>query len=77
MADKPVFKTKIGGFEAAVFLHEHEGRQIPSVVVEKSFTSNGGDWKHQKLTLLNAAEVDKLMCVLQETKKALYTEDFQ
>jgi hypothetical protein len=77
MADKPVFKAKIGAFVAAVFLHERDGRSVPSAVVEKSFTKNGSSWDHQKLTLLNATEADKLICALQETKKALYTEDFQ
>jgi len=69
---EPVFKHKIGAFAAAVFLHEREGRSVPSVVVEKSYTKDGEKWEHKKLTLLNAAEVDKLICVLRETKKALY-----
>lgn len=68
----PVFKHKIGAFSSAVFLHERDGRSVPSVVLEKSFTKDGEKWEHKKLTLLNAAEVDKLMCVLQETKMALY-----
>ena len=77
MPEKPVFKRKIGAFESAVFLHERDGRQIPSVVLEKSFTKDGQNWDHQKLTLLNATEIDKLICVLQETKMALYTEVYQ
>ena len=74
---RPVFKTKIGAFSSAVFLDEVNGRNLPSVVIEKSFTADGKSWKHYKLRLLNAAEVDKLICVLQDTKRALYTEDFQ
>ncbi len=77
MADKPVFEFKIGAFKTAVFLHEIEGRSVPSVVLEKSYTKDGTNWEHQKMTLLNAQEADKLICVLQETKKALYTESFQ
>ena len=76
-SNKPVYDFKIGAFKAAVFLHEIDGRSVPSVVAEKSFTKDGSTWNHQKMTLLNAQEADKLICVLQETKKALYTESFQ
>ena len=75
--DGPVFKCKIGAFETAIFLQEVDGRTRPSIALEKSFTSDGSTWKHQKMHLLNASEADKLICVLQETKKALYTQDFQ
>lgn len=75
--DKPVFKYKIGAFGTAVFLNDIEGRSVPSVVLEKSYTKDGTNWKHKKMTLLNTTEIDKLICVLQETKKALYTESFQ
>ena len=75
--NRPVYDFKIGAFKAAVFLHEIDGRSVPSVVLEKSFTEDGTNWNHQKMTLLNAQEADKLICVLQETKKALYTESFQ
>ena len=74
---KPVFKYKIGAFETAIFLQEVDGRMLPSVALDKSFTIDGSNWKRQKMHLLNAAEVDKLICVLQETKKILYTQDFQ
>lgn len=76
MVDKPVFKTRIGGFSAAVFLNEVDGRKLPSVVAEKSFTKDGMSWERQKISLLNASEVDKLICVLEEIKRALYLEDF-
>lgn len=76
MADQPVYKFKIGGFEAAIFLHKVEGRDAPSVVVEKSFTKDGTNWNRYSMTLLNALEIDKLTCVLQETKKALYLGDY-
>ena len=76
-ADKPVFKYKIGAFGTAVFLNDFEGRSVPSVVLEKSFTKDGTNWKHKKMSLLNTSEIDKLICVLQETKRALYTESFQ
>jgi hypothetical protein len=75
--DGPVFEAKIGGFKTAVFMHERDGRLVPSVALEKSFKSNGNGWKHQKMSLLNASELDKLICVLQETKMALYKESFK
>lgn len=75
--DQPVFKAKIGAFSSAVFLDDVNGRKLPSIVVEKSYTSDGTNWKRYKLRLLNVTEADKLICVLQETKEALYTENFQ
>ena len=77
MANEPVFKNKIGAFEAAVFMNDVNGKSLPSIVVEKSFTKDGGSWSHQKLSLLNTTEIDKLICVLQETKKAIYLKEFQ
>jgi len=77
MAEKPVFKFKIGGLCASIFLHEMEGRMVPSVVVDKSYTKDGMNWNRQKITLFNAGEIDKLICVLQEAKRALYLEDFE
>lgn len=74
---KPVFKYKVGAFEAAIFLHEVDGRSLPSIAIEKSFTKDGKSWNHQKMTLLGPVEADKLICALQETKKALYLKDFQ
>jgi hypothetical protein len=74
---KPVFKCKFGAFEAAIFLQEIDGRSVPSIVIQKSFTKDGKNWNHQKMTLLSPTEADKLVCVLQETKKALYLKDFQ
>lgn len=68
-----VFETKIGAFRASVFLNEVDGRRIPSVQLKKSFT-NGQGWRHYKMTLLNSKEIDKLICVLQDTKRALYVE---
>jgi hypothetical protein len=76
MTQKPVFKERIGSFSSAIFLNERDGRKIPSVVVEKSFTKDGTTWERQKLSLMNASEVDKLICVLRDTKKALYKETF-
>lgn len=72
----PVFESKIGAFRTAVFMNDLDGRQVPSVVLEKSFTKDGTNWKHAKLTLLNTTEIDKLICVLEDTKKVLYTETF-
>jgi len=71
-ASKPVFKAKVGAYSAAIFLKEVDGRQLPSIAVERSFKIDG-EWQHQKISLLNASEADKLICVLQETKKALYS----
>lgn len=76
MADQPVYKFKIGGFEASIFLHKVEGRDAPSVLVEKSFTKDGTNWNRYSMTLLIALEIDKLICVLQETKKALYQGNY-
>lgn len=75
--NRPVYDFKIGAFKAAVFLREIDGRSVPSVVLEKSFTSDGKNWKHKKMSLLNTSEIDKLICVLQDVKKALYLESFQ
>ena len=69
--DQPVFKAKIGAFQTAVFLNEVNGRSTPSVQLEKSFT-NGQGWRHYKMTLLSSKEIDKLICVLEDTKRALY-----
>ncbi len=71
---QPDFKAKVGGFSTAVFLHDHDGRKIPSVVLEKSFTKDGQSWDRYRMTLLNSKEVDKLICVLEDTKRALYNE---
>jgi len=75
-ADGPVFKEKIGAFQTAIFLHEREGRKVPGIVLEKSFKSNSGPWKHQKMSILSANEIDKLICLLQDTKEVLYKGDF-
>lgn len=72
--EKPVFKYKIGAFGTAVFLHDLNGRSVPSVVLEKSYTKDGINWNHKKMALLSTTEIDKLICVLHETKKALYVE---
>ena len=72
----PVFKAKIGAFQTAIFLHEREGRTVPGIVLEKSFKSNGGAWKHQKMSILSTNEIDKLICLLQETKEVLYKGEF-
>ena len=77
MADKPVLKFKIGGLCASIFLQEMEGRIVPSVVADKTFTRDGQNFSRQKITLFNATEIDKLICVLQEAKRALYLEDFE
>jgi len=74
-SSKPVFKAKVGAYSAAVFLKEVDGRQLPSIAVERSFKIDG-EWKHQKISLLNASEADKLITVLQDVKKALYTGAF-
>jgi hypothetical protein len=74
---KPVFKCKFGAFETAIFLQEIDGRSVPSIAIQKSFTKDGNNWNHQKMTLLSPVEADKLICALQETKKALYLKDFQ
>lgn len=67
------FETKIGAFRTSVFLNEVDGRSIPSVQLKKSFT-NGQGWRHYKMMLLNSKEIDKLICVLQDTKRALYEQ---
>jgi hypothetical protein len=74
---KPVFKYKVGAFEAAIFLHEVDGRSLPSIAIEKSYTKDGINWNHKKMTLLGPVEADKLICALQEAKRALYIKDFQ
>lgn len=74
---KPVFKYKVGAFEAAIFLHEVDGRSLPSIAIEKSYTKDGINWNHKKMTLLGPVEADKLICALQEAKRALYVKDFQ
>lgn len=77
MTNEPVKEFKVGAFRAAIFLNEHDGRMIPSVSLSKSFTKDGSKWERHKMTLLGAAEADKLISVLSECKEALYREDFQ
>lgn len=78
----PVFKAKIGAFEAAVFLNEQKSEstdkviKVPSVTFQKSWTSNGKDWDRQKVNFFSALEIDKAISVLQEVKLALYKKDF-
>ncbi len=72
----PVFQCRIGAFITSVFLHEFNGRNVPGIALQKSFTKDGTNWKNIKMTLLSTTEIDKLICVLKETKKALYTEKY-
>ncbi|MCP4553718.1 MAG: hypothetical protein GY834_17135 [Bacteroidetes bacterium] len=69
---EPVFSSKIGAFSVGIFLQEYKGRKVPGIKLQKSFTKDGENWEHLKMPLLSSIEVDKLICVLQKTKEALY-----
>lgn len=71
---EPELKFKLGPFSAAIFLNEVDGRQKPSVSLEKAFTRDGENWEYQKIRLLDSREIDRLICLLQDVKTTIYKE---